>query len=169
MVTVSSDNPKRRRQEAVYICVSAHSYLRFMVAPLRRLYCWGDPSNETVRLLQAFVRDFGGSELVELGAGTGHWSFVLARDGLLASSYDLTPCHYCELNGHHYISRSMNAPAFVAVNQGHPISLKKIWPASLCFCYAGHQQKTLLIIVFLLWLQLLCSAFEVFRLMLVRV
>ena len=126
MVTVSSDNPKRRRQEAVYICVSAHSYLRFMVAPLRRLYCWGDPSNETVRLLQAFVRDFGGSELVELGAGTGHWSFVLARDGLLASSYDLTPCHYCELNGHHYISRSMNAPAFVAVNQGHPISLKNL-------------------------------------------
>jgi len=102
------------------------AYLRFMVAPLRRLYSWGVPSNEIVRLLQAFVRDFGGSELVELGAGTGYWSFVLARDGLLASSYDLTPCHYSELNGHHYISRSVNAPAFVAVNQGYPISLKNL-------------------------------------------
>ena len=36
------------------------AYLRFMVAPLRRLYSWGIPSNEIVRLLQAFVRDFGG-------------------------------------------------------------------------------------------------------------
>ena len=86
----------------------------------------GVPSSEIVRLLQSIVRDFGGSELVELGAGTGYWSFVLARDGLLASSYDLTPCHYSELNGHHYISRSVNAPAFVAVNQGYPISLKNL-------------------------------------------
>ena len=103
----------------------AHSYLRFMVAPLRRLYCWGDPSNETVRLLQAFVRDFGGRSSSNSVLAQA-LVICLARDGLLASSYDLTPCHYCELNGHHYISRSMNAPAFVAVNQGHPISLKNL-------------------------------------------
>lgn len=94
-------------------------YVQTMVAPLRRLYAWGVPTSEALDVIERAARDgAAGKGVVEIGAGTGYWTFLLRRRGVSVKAFDLHPCHSPDPNGHHKLSDDRNPPPFARVESG---------------------------------------------------
>jgi hypothetical protein len=89
-------------------------YTALQVAPLRRVYAWGVPSEAALACL---AKAAGSAGLVEVGAGTGFWSALLARRGVCVRAYDAAPVDCAGThNGHHAVPGSaVPPPPFAAV------------------------------------------------------
>ena len=88
-------------------------YSALQVAPLRRLYSWGLPSDAA---LACIARCAGATGVVEVGAGTGYWARVLSRRGVDVRAYDAAPVDCVSAhNGHHVLLAHTSPPPFAAV------------------------------------------------------
>ena len=89
-------------------------YTALQVAPLRRVYAWGVPSDAALACLAEAA---GSAGLVEVGAGTGYWAHLLARRGVSVRAYDIAPVDCAGThNGHHAVPGSaVPPPPFAAV------------------------------------------------------
>jgi hypothetical protein len=51
-------------------------------------YAWAIPSEEAIAVIKRHVQ-----KIIEIGAGTGYWAYVLAQVGIDVVAYDLQPFH----------------------------------------------------------------------------
>eukprot|EP00976_Prorocentrum_cordatum_P091331 1188484-Prorocentrum_minimum.AAC.2 len=89
-------------------------YASTMVAPLRRIYSWGVPSTEALEE----VAHHSANGVVEMGAGTGYWAWLLRNMGVAVSAYDIHPTNGLDQNGHHALelgkTGKSNPPPFTS-------------------------------------------------------
>ena len=88
-------------------------YTALQIAPLRRVYSWGVPSDAALETIARFAAAAG---VVEVGAGTGYWAAALATRGVDVRAYDAAPVDCAAAhNGHHALADSAAPPPFAAV------------------------------------------------------
>lgn len=80
---------------------------------LRRQYAWAIPTEPAIRAIAAF------SPLVEIGAGTGYWTWLLRQAGADVIPYDAIPWRADRLQERHNAFHGPNR-SFVHVEEGGP-------------------------------------------------
>lgn len=110
---------------------------------LRRRYSLAIPDPSTV----AFVARFLGARAVEIGAGTGYWSWLLAQVGTTVEAYDRAPPDRVTTNGCHSPRDASTGdflgllrPTFHPVSGGGPPVLARYAEHTLFLCWPPYRQ-----------------------------
>jgi hypothetical protein len=106
-------------------------------------YCWSIPDPETV----AFVARYLAPRAIEIGAGTGYWSWLLAQHGIDILAYDSAPPDCVTTNEWHSPWNEQTAsflgqlrPTFHPIEHGGPEQLLHATDRSLFLCWPPYKQ-----------------------------
>lgn len=102
------------------------------------------PTDAALRAIQDTVRAAAASGLVEIGAGTGYWAWLLRERGVDIVAYDRRPPSAPAVNGHHavrYQGEAVNAPPFVEVVEGGPEMAAMHPDRALFLCWPPQEQE----------------------------
>lgn len=121
-------------------------YSHVFVAPLRRMYSWAVPTSEALETIRSWSPD----GVVEMGAGTGYWSWMLENQGIKVVPFDRNPTHLHRINPQHHLVRetrlwdskkAKNVPSFLPVHIGGPDVLSSFPGHSLLLCWPTAEEE----------------------------
>ncbi len=92
-------------------------------------YAWAIPDPATLR----FIAEHAGSRIVEMGAGTGYWSWMLAQLGGDILAFDAHPPH-CAKNEWHQTGKT-----YYDVQPGTPEDLARYSDRTLFLCWPPYD------------------------------